>query len=141
MVRCADCGYLGAITGTWYDRWVDATPRERESGLRGTWENVADGNIMGPAISAHIACYRNEYRLEEESGSTSSETTLPVITKERDCAKFYPWFGHGSAELHLREHRVELLEKQRRDWEIAQEEDRRARAKEMERIGECLKSA
>jgi len=113
---CANCGFLGkpwARDGE--SGWLPFTRFERESGWR-------DGDP---------ACWRNQRSLRDDIVPASGlPATSPgavnidkwlvdVIQRARpECeTRFHPWVPHWTAEKHLEEHKMHLVEKQRREWE------------------------
>lgn len=130
---CINCGFLGhseiRIVPPHGDRaeiWVMASREQREAG----------------DLPTRLACWRGAAQLDREVVSVGAAASprspsanpsdtlrswvLQVIEKARpDCDRYQPWTRHYSVEQHLEEHKMYLLQKQRREFETSQEVSRR----------------
>jgi hypothetical protein len=122
MVKCADCAFLGKRWGAWSQHFEPARPEERESGLSEIHEDIKPNDFLGVPRNSTIACYRFTFDLasEMEPHQSGKNGTAKLIQRDRDCGSFYQWIPFWTPHEQYEAQRMELLEKQRRDWEASQ---------------------
>jgi hypothetical protein len=108
-VRCADCGFLAVRNSS------SKTLHEAESYARET------GHLLQYYEKGPV-CFVGAFRLDDEMHGMDSAEFLRVISKERDCPRFYPWVQGFTPKEHQAMLRDETLLK----WqEERREADRR----------------
>lgn len=121
---CVNCGFIGVDwrTSDGESRWKISQREERTTGdfVRAgatdptCWRAAADLHAEVLAIGS-----AKPPRPSDASPiNTYNSWVLEVIDRHRpECHRFQPWTPQWSVEQHLEEHKMHLLEKQRREYE------------------------